>query len=269
MLVFGDSLSDVGNAHRQWGDEAFPCPPHWRGRRCDGPLWVERLAARLGLPEPRPSLAGGDAHACGGARSGAGLSPRRGAPNLLEQVALWRAGRGEAPVATHALAVLRAGANDYLDAPIPGVAQRVNANLLTAVGRLADAGLRRFLVPSELPWGCSPIDLPGVGPAERAALNAAIAAQNDALREALRGLVERRGLQVAQPDFHGLLLKVRAEPAAHGFHEIARPALLEPLRSQTAPDAAGVLWWDGWGHLSSAFHGLLAAEAGRVLGQMA
>jgi phospholipase/lecithinase/hemolysin len=269
MLVFGDSLSDVGNAHGQWGDEAFPCPPHWRGRRCDGPLWVERLAASLGLPEPRPSLAGGDVHACGGARSGAGFSPGRGAPNLLEQVARWRAGRGEAPVAPPTLAVLRAGANDYLDAPGRAVAERVNANLLTAVERLADAGLRRFLVPSELPWGCSPIELPGVGPAERAALNAAIAAQNDALGEALRALAERRGLQVAQPDFHGLLLKVRAQPAAHGFHEIERPALLEPLRSHAAPDAAGVLWWDGWGHFTSAFHGLLAAEAAESLGRMA
>jgi phospholipase/lecithinase/hemolysin len=149
------------------------------------------------------------------------------------------------------------------------VAERVNAHLLAAVEHLADAGLRRFLVPSELPWGCSPIELPGVGPAERAALNAAIAAQNDALGEALRALAERRGLQVAQPDFHGLLLKVRAQPAAHGFHEIERPALLEPLRSHAAPDAAGVLWWDGWGHFTSAFHGLLAAEAAESLGRMA
>ena len=128
-------------------------------------------------------------------------------------------------------------------------------------GRLADAGLRRFLVPSELPWGCSPIELPGVGPAERAALNAAIAAQNAALQEALQQLAARRGLRVAQPDFHGVLLKVRADPAAYGFREIERPALLEPLRPQAAPDTTGVLWWDGWGHLSSAFHALLADEA--------
>jgi phospholipase/lecithinase/hemolysin len=108
-----------------------------------------------------------------------------------------------------------------------------------------------------------------VGPAERAALNAAIAAQNAALRQALRALAARRGLQVAEPDFHGVLLKVRADPAAHGFHEIERPALLEPRRSQVAPDAAGFLWWDGWGHLSSAFHGLLADEAAVVVGRTA
>ena len=269
MLVFGDSLSDVGNAYGHWGVAAFPCPPHWRGRRCDGPLWVERLAVRLGLPEPRPSRLGGDVHAWGGARSGAGLSPGRGAPNLLEQIGRWRAGRGATPVDPRTLVVLRAGANDYLDAPIPAVAERVNAHLLAAVEHLAAAGLRRFLVPSELPWGCSPIALPGVGPAERAALNAAIAAQNAALRQALRALAARRGLQVAEPDFHGVLLKVRADPAAHGFHEIERPALLEPRRSQVAPDAAGFLWWDGWGHLSSAFHGLLADEAAVVVGRTA
>jgi phospholipase/lecithinase/hemolysin len=266
MLVFGDSLSDVGNAHGQWGDEAFPCPPHWHGRRCDGPLWVERLAARLGMPEPRPSRLGGDVHAWGGARSGAGLSPGRGAPNLLEQIGRWRAGRGATPVDPRTLVVLRAGANDYLDASIPAVAERVNTHLLAAVEHLAAAGLRRFLVPSELPWGCSPIALPGVGPAERAALNAAIAAQNAALREALRSLAARRGLQVAEPDFHGVLLKVRADPAAHGYREIERPALLEPRRPQVAPDAGGFLWWDGWGHLTSGFHGLLADEAAVVVG---
>ena len=63
-----------------------------------------------------------------------------------------------------------------------------------------------------------------------------------------------------------VLLKVRADPAAYGFREIERPALLEPLRPQAAPDTTGVLWWDGWGHLSSAFHGLLADEAVVVAG---
>jgi phospholipase/lecithinase/hemolysin len=299
LIVFGDSLCDGGNAHALRGDAAFPCPPHWRGRRCDGPVWVEQLAERLGLPPLRHSLAGGTNHAFGGARSGAGLSPK-GMPNLIEQVAGFLE---EAPTDPEALVVLRAGANDYLDAPpSPAVGDAVNRHLLGAVERLAAAGLRRFLVPSELPWGFSPIQLPGLGEAERRGLNALIARQNAALQEALQDLVARRGLVVVQPDFRGLFLAVRADPAAYGFTEIGRPVLeldgegsgspggpavaaaaslqvpgaararsaaaCLPFPAEPCPEAlgsppagVGYLWWDSWAHLTTAFHGLLADAA--------
>jgi hypothetical protein len=126
-----------------------------------------------------------------------------------------------------ALVVLRAGANDYLDAPpSPAIGDAVNRNLLTAVERLAAAGLRHFLVPSELPWGISPIQLPGLGEAERRGLNALIARQNATLQEALQDLAARRDLVVVQPDFHGLFQAVRADPVAFGFTEIERPVLV-------------------------------------------
>ncbi len=299
LIVFGDSLCDGGNAYALRGDAAFPCPPHWRGRRCDGPVWVEQLAERLGWPPLRHSLAGGTNHAFGGARSGAGLSPK-GMPNLIEQVAGFLE---EAPPDPEVLVVLRAGANDYLDAPpSPAVGEGVNRHLLGAVERLAAAGLRRFLVPSELPWGFSPIQLPGLGEAERRGLNALIARQNTALQEALQDLAARRGLVVLQPDFHALFLAVRADPAAYGFTEIGRPVLEldgegagspggpavaaapslhvsgaarvgsaapclpfpgEPCSEAlgASPASVGYLWWDSWAHLTTAFHGLLADAA--------
>lgn len=289
LLVFGDSLSDGGNARLLLGDRAFPSPPHWANRRCDGPLWVEHLAAQLGLPPLRPSLDGGSNHAFGGARSGAGLSPK-GAPNLLSQVEGWAeaGGTGRAAAeagdwAAGAVGVLRAGANDYLDAPpSPAIGDAVNRHLLSAVEALAERGLRRFLLPSELPWGCSPIDLPGVGMAERQALNRLIERQNHRLRQALRELAARRGLLVWQPDFHGLFLQVQARPEAWGFREVGRPVLgagveavggllagpegaREGSGQLAVPGAEGFLWWDAWGHLTSAFHALLAKRAVSVV----
>jgi phospholipase/lecithinase/hemolysin len=218
---------------------------------------VEALAAGLGLPPTLPSLAGGTNHAFGGARSGPGLSPK-GVPNLLTQVERFQ--RQANGALDGALVVLRAGANDYLDAPpSPAVGEGVNAHLLKAVGALADGGLRRFLVPDELPWGVSPIDLPGFGEAERHALNALIARQNRALQEALHQLAAQRGLLVIQPDAHQLLLEVCASPAAWGFSEVRRPVL--EVGVEGIPDARGVLWWDSWGHLTSAFHQRLAERA--------
>lgn len=271
LLVFGDSLCDGGNARALLGDRAFPSPPHWANRRCNGPLWVEALAAGLGLDPLVPSLAGGTNHAFGGARSGRGRSPK-GAPNLLTQVEGFCRDRlaggvgGDPPgeISCSTLVVLRAGANDYLDGPPgPAVGEAVNAHLLDAVRFLADRGLRRFLVPHELPWGLSPIALPGFGEAERFALNGLIRQQNAVLEKALQALAAQRGLVVVQPDAHGLLLAVLSQPEAWGFHEVRRAALTAGMEG--IPDARGVLWWDEWGHLTSAFHQLLAERALGVL----
>jgi outer membrane lipase/esterase len=276
LLVFGDSLADTGNAYALRGDAAFPCPPHWRGRRCDGPVWVEHLAAALDLPPPHHSLAGGCNFAHGGARSAAGLTAK-GMPNLLSQVEQFLTVGDLGPPGS--LAVLRAGANDYLDAPpSTAIAAAVNRHLLAAVERLAEAGLRRFLVPNELPWGFSPIQLPGLGEAERRGLNGLIAQQNAALQAALADLAERRQLQVVQPDFHGLFLAVRADPTAFGFGQIERPLLALSPGGEGAGGSAGAagadgaacgpgvdgglhLWWDSWAHLTTAFHQRLAVLA--------
>lgn len=263
LLVFGDSLCDGGNARALLGDRAFSCPPHWANRRGNGPLWVEGLAAGLGLAPLLSSLAGGTNHAFGGARSGAGFSPK-GVPNLLTQVEGYR--RQGSGGLEAALVVVRAGANDYLDIPPgPAVGEAVNAHLLTAVQTLADLGCHRFLVPDELPWGFSPIDLPGFGEAERAALNGLIARQNGALRVALQELAAQRGLVVVQPDVYGLLLEIRKDPEAFGFTEIRRPALADawhgPAGEPIVPDATGFLWWDAWGHLTTTFHRHLAEQA--------
>ncbi|MFN9630532.1 MAG: SGNH/GDSL hydrolase family protein [Cyanobacteriota bacterium] len=263
LLVFGDSLSDGGNARALLGDGAFSCPPHWANRRCDGPIWVDHLAVELGLPPPVPSTAGGSNHAHGGARSGGGATIK-GLPNLLTQVKRFAGARGplQEVLKPDTLAVVRAGANDYLDAkPTTAVADTVNRHLLIAVHTLADQGLRQFLVPSELPWGSSLIERPGMGVPQRQALNALIAQQNAALREGLADLARRRDLTVVQPDAHGLFLEIQADPAAWGFREIGRPALAAELGD------SGFLWWDAWGHLTSAFHRLLAGLALRELGQ--
>lgn len=269
LLVFGDSLSDVGNAWLLLGDGAVPSPPHWRGRRCNGPIWVELLARQLGWPPLAPSLAGGTDHAHGGARSGGGLSPK-GVPNLLEQVARFLDCRAATPLDEAALVVLRAGANDYLDGePSMERAEAINANLVKAVTALAQVGARRFLVPTELPWGVSPIVPPTFGLAQRQAFDALIGQQNQGLARALQDLAQQRGLQVWQPDFHGLLQAAVADPQAFDLVEVVRPVLQESQAASSAqrvPEASGFLWWDSRAHFCSAFHQRLADQALACLG---
>jgi outer membrane lipase/esterase len=88
IVVFGDSLSDSGNA----------------GRFSNGPVWVEYLAERLGLVL-QPSRAGGSNYAVGGAR----LDPQSGSNSLRAQAdAYLRCSRAS----SGALYIVYGGAND-------------------------------------------------------------------------------------------------------------------------------------------------------------
>ncbi len=258
LEVFGDSISDVGNLHALMGERAVPSPPHAPGRLSNGPLWIEFLAERLGLPRPRPSLLGGRVHAHAGARSASGFAPFSRIPNLLEQIRR-HLGEGSGTLTDpDLLYVVRAGANDYRDVRWPvdeECIDRINGNLLAAVEALAAAGGRWFLVPSEIPWHRSPTLPPSCSEADRASLGALIAQQNLRLRAALAALARSRGLTVIQPDTHGLLSSILAAHERWGFREVGRPAL--PAR----PDGEGHLWWDDRAHLTTTVHDLIAARA--------
>jgi outer membrane lipase/esterase len=162
MYVFGDSLSDNGNA----------------GRFSNGTVWVEHLAERLGLAL-RPARLGGTNHAVGGARAGGG-----GLFDLDAQVAFYFA-RNRARA--DALYVVYAGGNDLRAAAEPAGAA---AGIVKVVERLAAGGARHFLVPNLGDLGLAPeyrrgIDTAAHARARTLAFNAALAASLDRL--------ERRG----------------------------------------------------------------------------
>ena len=126
LTVFGDSLSDAGNAFALSGG-AFP-PPPYQQRLTNGPTAVEVLAAGLGLPLTA-SLLGGRDYAFGGAETGTrnyfavypGVPPQinalfSGPPNfpatgVSAQVQSFIAGGGT--ISPQGLTVLWAGANDF------------------------------------------------------------------------------------------------------------------------------------------------------------
>ena len=89
IIVFGDSLSDTGNVFISSGGP--PSPPYFDGRFSNGPVTVERVADRLGLPAPSPSLIGGTNFARGGAETGPGFGSI-GTPNLGTQIGFFFGG---------------------------------------------------------------------------------------------------------------------------------------------------------------------------------
>lgn len=234
LVVLGDSLSDSGNA----------------GRASNGPVWVEHLAERLGLPL-RPAAAGGTNHAVGGARiEGDPTDLRAQADRLLA------AHRGR--LDPDALYVVWGGGNDLLGLvgaagsadPAHG-AQAAARALGGIVSDLAAAGARHILVPN----------LPDVGmtPAVRAHGASAMAqarrlslAFDAALEQALGRVEAERGVAVRRLDVSAMAERVLADPAAAGFRDVTTPCL--------GGNCEGFVFWDDV-HPTTAAHARLAEAA--------
>jgi cholinesterase len=232
LVVFGDSLSDNGNA----------------GRFTNGPVWVEGLAEYLGLAL-RPSRTGGTNHAVGGAHAAGG-------PNgLRAQVRSYLAGRrGKAQ--PRALHVVWAGGNDLLasglaadpDAVGPAAAAAVGE----AVGNLAAAGARTLLVPNLPDVGMTPA-LQAFGPAAAAAARGRTFGFDDALALELDRVEARHRVAILRLDVRTLAERVLADPGAAGFRNLTEPC-------QGRPSCEGALFWD-LVHPTAQAHGRLAAAA--------
>ena len=84
FLVFGDSLSDMGNSKATYGTPESP--PYYYGRFSTGPMWNEHVATELGLtPSPGTGSNSGSNRAFGGAEAGDGLNYFV-IPNLGKQI---------------------------------------------------------------------------------------------------------------------------------------------------------------------------------------
>ena len=135
LIVFGDSLSDVGNIANATGG-AYPGPYYTSNRFSNGPVYVEALATGLGLPAITRSTASGNDFAYGGAKtSGTGGLEGLFIRDVDEQVDTFLASR---TANASSLYVFFAGSNDLV-----GGQANVNIpvnNLAEDMGRLVAAG---------------------------------------------------------------------------------------------------------------------------------
>ena len=263
IVSFGDSLSDVGNSYAQYGYPASP--PYAAGRYSNGPIWLDRLASRLGLAAPQASLNGGLDYAVGGAATDTpAISPVAGfaplispalkviglVPNVNTQIASYLS--NHTPSAG-ALYTLWAGANDFFDGQTDPAkpADNLKAEILT----LIDKGAKNFLVanlPSLGRYAAGRAE----GPAAQAGLDALTLGFNLELNADLNQIqAAHPDVKLHQFDAFGLFLSVEGDPSAFGLTNVTDPAILAP-----GADANGYLFWDG-------VHP--TAAAGRIIGDAA
>ena len=255
ILVFGDSLSDTGNYYRLSGGS--PPPPYAAGRFCNGPIWVEYLAASLGM-----EYQSADNFAVGGATTGT-LNSNDGFagkeyPGLLDEVASFAARR---PVREpgRALYVVEAGANDFFVALATGTSPATLigtgvGNTISAIQQLRGAGARFILVMNVPDLGVTPM-AQSLGEGGPSMLSQLSAAYNQTLDLALEQLAQA-GIPTIRLDAFAVLDEMANKPADYGFSNVTMPFLLAP--PGTNPDE--FLFWDPV-HPTTGAHEVLAQEA--------
>jgi phospholipase/lecithinase/hemolysin len=155
LVVFGDSLADVGNAGLATSGTFPPSGLYFQEpfsgvRFSGGPIWVDTLAEAVGAPLVGPSLLGGLDYAFGGAALSVD-NPYLPVPKVGTQVGQY--------LATHQpakddLFAFWAGANDFFygaSSPVEPAQELANQ-----VRTLAAAGARNFVVNELPPLGQTP-----------------------------------------------------------------------------------------------------------------
>ncbi|WP_165070221.1 SGNH/GDSL hydrolase family protein [Paludisphaera rhizosphaerae] len=254
LIVFGDSLSDVGNTYAAAG---MPPAPYYGGRYSNGPIWVEYLAQKLGIAAPTPSYLGGTDYAWGFAQSSGGFTypPEAGGagvPNLLTQIGGFVQAGGT--LDSTKLVSIWAGANDFLNNGVTDYNQ-VADNIVTAITSLAAVGGTQFLVGGLPLLGTLPATL-SQPPQVQALLNQLTLAFNMTLEAKLQALeMSHPSLHIFFNDVNSEFQKIVADPSVYGLTNVTGSALADGVY-----DGKGYLFWDGV-HPTTAVHELIAQMA--------
>jgi phospholipase/lecithinase/hemolysin len=275
--VFGDSLSDVGNVYIAEGGTE-PASPYVNGQFSNGPVWVQDLAARLGLPALTPSLAGGTDYAFGGATTGSSYTNSPLVPNLEQQVGLFFSTHASAP--SNALYTFSIGANDLFailqgstGGLTPAQAAAAAAQVVASeAGDLEAAGAKDLVLFDVPDLGVTP-QITVLGSSASAAATA-LSAYFD--QQVLLDLapVEAAGLTVFDLDTYALIDEAAQDPSAFGFSNVADPCWTGGFTGSvtggslcsTLPAVQDTyLFWDDV-HPTAAGHLLVADAALRAMG---
>lgn len=256
FYVFGDSLSDNGNASialgpkfpSNYGTYTFAGTSLTTQYFSDGPnttpvgagpqgLWVDQLAGKLGLADPQPVLAGGTNYAVAGAQTGSSNFGDMG-----DQVALFSANHlSGAP--SSGLYAFWGGANDILQENSPVKAAN---NLEGYISTLASEGAKSFI------WLNLPLlgDTPS-GKLQQALLNGASTAFDTQWATDLAAL-QAKGIAVTGVNIESLFSTLLSDPAAYGFTNVTDAA-----QGLSIPTDKGYFFWDGL-HPTTAGHAQVA-----------
>lgn len=289
IVVFGDSLSDPGNAFALRGGTntppydtldpfLVPDTPYTKGGHhfSNGATWVEQFARPLGLAgNTRPAFQGSSSEATNYAIGGSRAHEDGINATLSIQVNTFlNVFGGSAP--SDALYVVEFGGNDIRDAlvalPDFGRAGAIITEALTAIGNnieaLYAAGGRKFLVWNAPDLRVTPAIriLDSISPGAGQAAEFLSLTFNSGLNSVLGSVAGLPGIEIVQLDVYQKLNDIVADPGAFGLTVADTACIMPnipPFDCQT-PDE--FLFWDGI-HPTSAGHAIFAQAAAFALAQ--
>lgn len=233
IVVYGDSLSDNGNLFALSG---LPGPPYFEGRRSNGPVAVEQLAADLNTPLIDFAWIGATTgignYADGGTPTSAGLFSL---PGMQVELAMSQASLGPY---LNGLFIVWGGANDILspsplDTTPQEIVDRAVTDVVGIVATLKGLGAHNILVPGMPDLGLTPSFL-SQGPIA--------AAQASAFTDAFNAdLVASLPPGVQYFDTAGLVRSIVSNPTAYGFTNVTSPCYNGVT---VCADPGQYLFWD-------------------------
>ncbi|MGN8159211.1 SGNH/GDSL hydrolase family protein [Salinisphaera sp. SWV1] len=293
LYVFGDSLSDAGNVYTVTAGSEPISPPYSNGRFTNGNVWVQDLAASLGLGAVTPSITGGNDFAFGGAQTGpTNANPYNSSnpnypANLLTDLPAQRTTfdsvtHNGANAKTGALYTLWIGANDLdaltssaLSGPIQPLQINTDlsqaiANISNFVNDLAGDGMQNLLALNVPDLSKTPNAIAATGndAAKLALIRSLTADFNASLSQALNALAQADGFALTQVDTFSALDQAVADPAAYDFTNVTDPCWTGNFTSaapgSVCSDPSQYLFWDGL-HPTAAAHQIIADAAAAAL----
>ena len=251
FTVFGDSLSDNGNAFRATNGLFPPSPPYFNGRFTNGAVWIEDLATSLNLTTAN--------FAFGGATSGTTNTAIPFLPGVTTQVNSFL--QSSPRLSPDRVFVVWAGANDYLGGGVTNPAVPVG-NISAILQRLTAAGAEKLIVVNLPDLGKTPGVL--TNPVQSAGLTQLSAAHNQGLSTVLQTLAQTQpNVNIIPIDVAALLNQVITDPARFGFTNVTQPCL-NLAAGTVCPNPNQFLFWDAL-HPTAAGHQIISDFALNIL----
>ncbi len=282
LVVFGDSLSDPGNAFALVGGTntppdysvdffLVPDQPYARGGHhfSNGPTWIEQLANSQGLAvNAQPAFRGANPGATNYAIGGARARDDGRENNLSHQVGRFLQDFGGAAPAG-ALYVVEIGGNDIRDVAVtqdPSIIAAALGAIQTNILNLYGAGARKFLV-----WNAPKVAVtPAIRmadallPGTAAKVDSVNVAYNTLLGGLLGGLSGLRGIQIVTFDAYHNIENVFGHGAEFGLSDVTHPCITPNVAPFFCQNPDDFLFWDGI-HPTKAVHAIIANEVAKLL----
>ena len=212
LLVFGDSLSDMGNAK----DSVLnvpDVPPYWQGRFSNGMVWIEYMSQAYGVTTTHGSgTLAGDNRAFGGAQTGAGFSYLL-LPNVGSQITSYLS-NVQSNFGSNDVISLWAGGNDFLYGTAN--ADTIVTNMESHIRQLEGAGGSTFIIPNLPPLEKTP-EILSRSQTQQQNIASEVASYNAKLASLLSSLQLELGITVYSVDAYAIFNDIIDNKAALGL----------------------------------------------------